>query len=576
MGCFKDISIKDVIDEINRSYFIPDIQREYVWLNNYKEKKIEKLFDSILRGYPIGSFLFWKLKSSDIETDKGRTDDDTKLNFQLYKFIERYDIRSPHNEKINIEQVVPEDLHIVLDGQQRLTSLFIGIRGSRTLRRPYAKNETTAYEEKKLYLNLKYHPTDDNPDDIYAFDFFSSDGVPENDTNNYWYKVADVLSLDTTDIFKMVQNNQLETKDAIILQKLHNAICTDMLISYYEEDEKNLDKVLKIFIRVNSGGTALSYSDLLMSILTATFSSDIRGNMEKFVDVIAELGFSGFGRDHILKTCLILTDTNHIFNLKNFSKANISKIENSWVTITTTINDAVKIVKDLGYAGFLQQSYVISIIAYYLLTKNYSYNDISSKRLTDIDAIWQFIKAAQIKAFFTSGLDGKLSAAINEIRQCSDFSDFNNRMANNHYLKVTADDIEWMMELQYNNKTYLLPVLQTLYPSLDYKNSTFHIDHIFPRSKFNDQNTQLDSQYLEVKDYIFNLQLLEGAENISKNDTHPEIWLQNHFNNDPNKIKNYKTSNYIDPDKSLEWNDFKSFMDFRTDKIKEALINAFI
>lgn len=58
MGQFKDISIKDVINEINRSYFIPDIQREYVWMNNYKDKKIEKLFDSILRGYPIGSFLF--------------------------------------------------------------------------------------------------------------------------------------------------------------------------------------------------------------------------------------------------------------------------------------------------------------------------------------------------------------------------------------------------------------------------------------------------------------------------------------------------------------------------------------
>ena len=59
MGQFKDITIKEVIEEINVSYFLPDIQREYVWLDRATEKKIEQLFDSILRNYPIGSFLFF-------------------------------------------------------------------------------------------------------------------------------------------------------------------------------------------------------------------------------------------------------------------------------------------------------------------------------------------------------------------------------------------------------------------------------------------------------------------------------------------------------------------------------------
>ena len=64
MGQFRDVSIKNVIEELNHSYFLPDIQREFVWLNKATEKKIEQLFDSILRGYPIGSFLFWKLKKN--------------------------------------------------------------------------------------------------------------------------------------------------------------------------------------------------------------------------------------------------------------------------------------------------------------------------------------------------------------------------------------------------------------------------------------------------------------------------------------------------------------------------------
>lgn len=53
MGQFKDISIKDVMEEINVSYFLPDIQREYVWLDNAKERKIEQLFDSIMRDYRL-------------------------------------------------------------------------------------------------------------------------------------------------------------------------------------------------------------------------------------------------------------------------------------------------------------------------------------------------------------------------------------------------------------------------------------------------------------------------------------------------------------------------------------------
>ncbi len=66
MGVFLDRTIKEVVDELNVRYFLPDIQREYVWLKKADEKKIEQLFDSILRGYPIGSFLFWKLQKEDI------------------------------------------------------------------------------------------------------------------------------------------------------------------------------------------------------------------------------------------------------------------------------------------------------------------------------------------------------------------------------------------------------------------------------------------------------------------------------------------------------------------------------
>lgn len=79
------------------------------WLKKADEKKIEQLFDSILRGYPIGSFLFWKLQKEDIA--KSDEQDENKLNFQLYQFITNYDERKPHNEKIYIEQIRRDDLY---------------------------------------------------------------------------------------------------------------------------------------------------------------------------------------------------------------------------------------------------------------------------------------------------------------------------------------------------------------------------------------------------------------------------------------------------------------------------------
>jgi hypothetical protein len=118
---YKQTSVKSVIDKINRSYFIPDIQRNYVWLQNSNSKKIEQLFDSLMRGYPIGAFLFWELKKGDIESDSGNDNESGKLNFQLYKFIENYDIRRPNNEKYNV-------MYYDVDKKNIFTNTEIGCR----------------------------------------------------------------------------------------------------------------------------------------------------------------------------------------------------------------------------------------------------------------------------------------------------------------------------------------------------------------------------------------------------------------------------------------------------------------
>lgn len=571
MGQFKDISIKDVMQEINVSYFLPDIQREYVWLDNEKERKIEKLFDSILRGYPIGSFLFWKLRTCDVETNKNSQPDPNKINFQLYRFIERYDVRNPHNDKIDVSQINSNDLYIVLDGQQRLTSLYIGLRGSRTLKKPKGWwDNPNSFEEKELYLNLRYVPDDNDADDGYQFEFKAKGASLPVDSQNYWFKVGDILNI--PNLFSYVQQNQLGSEEGSLLGKLQNSICMDRLISYYEETEKSLDKVLKIFIRVNSGGTQLSYSDLLMSILTANFSSDIREYMNILVDEIANKGFRVFGRDQVLKTCLMLIGANHKFQLKNFNKQNIINIESNLTKITNSIQDSIQILSDFGYAGELSSGYIVSVLALYLYNKNLTY---SSTSQSDKDEMLNFVRNAQITAFLTTSLDAKLTIIVSEVNKSNTFKDFNDNMAvhPNQPLKITKSDVDDIINIQFGSPA-ILPILQLLYPQMNFKNAKFHIDHIYPKSKFNQSNKDLDPSFYDCKNGLYNLQLLSESENTSKGAKDPKIWINSQFKT-PTDVLNYKNNNYIDSDSTMEWNDFGNFMEKRKALIVAKLKSIF-
>ncbi len=563
MGVFLDKSIKDVVDELNVRYFLPDIQREYMWLKKADEKKIEQLFDSILRGYPIGSFLFWKLQKEDIA--KSDEQDSDKLNFQLYKFIENYDERKPHNEKIRIEQIMRDDLYIVLDGQQRLTSLYIGLKGTRTLKKKNAKNNNpNAYEEKCLYLNLKHQPNMDNPEDNYEFEFHAK--KPENDKDHFWFKVGDILELKS--VVNYTREHKLGDKESELLETLNKAFHDKQLISFFEEKEKNLNKVLNIFIRVNSGGVKLSYSDLLMSILTASFSSDIREKMKELVDALKDKGFSNMGKDQVLKTCLLLIGKDTTFELKNFNKKNIKEIEDNWEKITESIYNATKLLENFGYAGYLGSAYILSSLAYFYFLN-------SKMNENDKEQALKFVRNAQTTSYFTPSTDTKLSAIVHSIKEARTFEAFNHNLAKHQTwpLKITNDAIEEMMCS--SSHTLVFPILQILYPNLNCKTTTFHIDHIYPKSKFDEKNKKLNKDFYKCGNHLYNLQLLEGAENQAKKDKDPEVWLKEEYKNEQ-AIEEYKKRNYIDPNLKLEWENIKEFRETREEaiitKLKEVLL----
>ena len=108
------LTIREAVESIHRKrYLLPAIQREFVWDN----EQIVKLFDSLMQEYPIGSFLFWGLEKNKIR------------DFQFYEFVRSYHERdNTHNPKANVRG--DKRMTAILDGQQRLTALYIGLKGT--------------------------------------------------------------------------------------------------------------------------------------------------------------------------------------------------------------------------------------------------------------------------------------------------------------------------------------------------------------------------------------------------------------------------------------------------------------
>ncbi len=460
-------------------------------------------------------------------------------------------------------------MSIVLDGQQRLTSLYIGLKGTRTLKKKKARNDNpNAYEEKRLYLNLKHQPNMDNPEDNYQFEFHAK--TPENDKKHWWFKVGDILELES--VWDYAQEHDLKGDRLKLLETLNKAFHDKQLISFFEETEKNLNKVLNIFIRVNSGGVKLSYSDLLMSILTASFSSDIREKMNELVDALKDKGFPNVEQDQVLKTCLLLIGSNTEFELKNFNKNNIKKIEENWEKITESIYNATKLLENFGYVKYLGSAYILSSLAYFYFLKQ-------KMDKNDEEQALKFVRNAQIMGYFGGSTDTKLSIIAHSIKEARTFEAFNHNLAKHQTcpLKITNDAIEDMVFFDRYSRVF--PVLQILYPNLNYKTTTLHIDHIYPKSKFKKENEKLDKDFYECGNHLYNLQLLEGTENSAKKDKDPEVWLKEEYKNEQAQAQateEYKKRNYIDPKLKLEWDNIKEFCKRREEaiikRLKEVLL----
>lgn len=374
------IKIKDAIDAIvARQYLLPAIQRKFVW----SSAKVEALFDSIMQGYPINSFMFWKITSPDV-----------KNRFKFYEFLKKY--RSFFAEdNTDIDTKGFGDFIAVIDGQQRLTALYIGLKGSYAYKMPrkWWKDNEECLPTRYLYLNLAV-PLEDENERMMKYNFLFLTEEEANTANEVgkeiWYRVNDILIYpDELDLDEYIEKQPWKENRFAkrTIKTLYNKVYKEPLINYYLEDSQDIDTVLDIFIRTNSGGEPLSFSNLLMSITTANWKKrDARQALPDTVKKVFAMGNPNFviSEDFLLKTCLVLFSENIKFQIKNFNKDIALVFDNNWDRVEKSVIAAFKLLEDWGFndASVRAKNAVIPII-YYIFYNNLE--NVINKKTTCLD-----------------------------------------------------------------------------------------------------------------------------------------------------------------------------------------------
>src|SRR5258708_11376847 len=183
---YQSVTIVSVVKRVNDTYFLPAIQREFVW----KPPQVTRLFDSIMQDYPIGSFLFWELER------------ESRDKWDAYYFLTEFTQGGTHNKQADLVGIQTPVL--VLDGQQRLTALLLGLRGRLTMRikTNLPPEDAEAWEDQYLYLDLLHDPVDE-PDPKtgarFRFHFMGKATAARNAKGRYWFRVGRILDCTSED-----------------------------------------------------------------------------------------------------------------------------------------------------------------------------------------------------------------------------------------------------------------------------------------------------------------------------------------------------------------------------------------
>ena len=529
---YQSETIATAISRMNRQYFLPAIQREFVW----KPEQIVQLFDSIMRGYPISSFLFWELKP------------ENRDKWEVYEFLQKARDGGTRNQLANTDGVT--NLTLVLDGQQRLTSLMIGLRGMYNAKKKHKRRSNPdAWSTQKLHLDLLADPRLDGEGTetgvYYKFEFLEETPTPNK--THYWFRVGQVLNFDE----RQKLDRFLEEKDDELLgwalskserrvfernlTRLYQTVHVDEAIAYYTEKDQDYDRVLDIFVRANEGGTKLSKSDLLLSMVTSNWEGvNAREEIFNFVDRLNSqlTRRNDFDKDFIMKSCLVLTDLPVAYKVQNFNNANLTLIREHWPRIKSAVERGVDLANSFGIDrdNLTSANALIPVIYYLAKISETTLRGSTPFEASNAEQIRRWLIMALLNGVF-GGTSDNMLRDIRACLQSMPAGELNfpmstiNATVTRSGRRADFEEDEILARTYGQQQTFL--ALSLLYDDATWGTMQFHQDHIFARSLFKPRELlQTDRhEWLTMKDRLGNLCLLLAHENVGKQDMPVDKWL---------------------------------------------------
>lgn len=534
-------TIKNVVNRINQEYFLPAIQREFVW----GPDQVCRLFDSLMRRYPISTFLFWEVKP------------ENRDKLSIYKFIERAKERGDNrNEPAQLDGVPNPTL--VLDGQQRLTSLRIGLKGTYTTKLPHKrKSNPNAWQEERLYLDLLKDSESEQPDGgddsgmRYSFEFRNKEPAPDGE--HYWFKVGHILDYTTEDEFdkagrelarKVLPSNTTEERQDVFLRnlrRLYEVIWRSENISYHLEQEEDTDRVLDIFVRTNSGGTKLSKSDLLLSMISNDDWGEIRPR-DEIHSLVDELNHhlsrkNDLSEDFVMKSCLVLANLPVRYSMQNFNDQKLAVIRTEWSDIKKYLRAGVELANRFGIdQDTLTSANALIPIIYYMKARKTTLDGESKDEVTSANSARRWLIGCLLNQTF----GGQGDNLLNDMREVlkAETGTFPaeklHDVAKKHKRTSVIDKeaIGEMLDLEYRDPTAFL-ALSLLYDEQNWGTTSYQQDHIFPQDLFKSRRMDeagipkdRQEQFRQLHDKLGNLELIMGRENAGKSDQDFAMWLR--------------------------------------------------
>jgi hypothetical protein len=511
---YKPRTLFRLIEDINRSLFLPHIQRPFVW----DTEQMKRLFDSLMRNYPIQTFLFW------------RTKDAIKVRQFMPSITEDANLHDYYDELLSRQDV---EKVFVLDGQQRLQTLYALFLGS--IKGPDGKTDLEAY------VDMTSGHTPDDASLMYRVEF-SADEMPLP-----WYRLCDLLGKDSARNAEEIADDVNDAIDEFSSdetreqrrerQKLVRRNLSQ-LISLLREEKyfwvQELDgvandypykRVLDIFVRVNSGGTRLSSADLMFAAMKESWG-EIEQHIEEIADLLNE-GKLNFDKDLVLKCITVSIGRGAELDAQKFVsqdgetllatiQKNWSKLEETFLQLRDFIQTELRL-----YGDKVIRSYNSFVPLFDYLYHNPKPNERSRV----------LMRGYYYKSQLFNWYGARTDAIINGVHRIAGSQQTGGFPLNDikRYFAQTGRDTELQQQHLLQSRLRFI-ILNLIYVQVfgtspfdvRFKGNEPHIDHIYPQSML---RSKLELSSDEIN-HIGNYRIVGATDNIRKRAEKPDSYFQ--------------------------------------------------